>query len=96
MFFLQVNRPISMKKDGIQTRKRKPKGQGKARASPKVAAQQRQNNTSPGEYYFIPFLYAHKNSVDLYKNKKNKYEYIPEHAFYERDFVRTKNVLSVI
>ena len=48
-FFLQVNRPISMKKDGIQTRKRKPKGQGKARASPKVAAQQRQNNTSPGE-----------------------------------------------
>jgi hypothetical protein len=28
VFFLQVNRPLSMKKEGIQTRKRKPKNPG--------------------------------------------------------------------
>jgi hypothetical protein len=28
MFTLQVNRPLSMKKEGIQTRKRKPKNPG--------------------------------------------------------------------
>ena len=28
LFFLQVNRPLSMKKEGIQTRKRKPKNPG--------------------------------------------------------------------
>ncbi|ELU09033.1 hypothetical protein CAPTEDRAFT_121668 [Capitella teleta] len=29
-----VNRPMSMKKEGIQTRKRKPKGSGKQKSSP--------------------------------------------------------------
>ena len=33
-FNLQVNRPMSMRKDGIQTRKRKPKNPPKATAVP--------------------------------------------------------------
>ncbi|CAL1542259.1 unnamed protein product [Lymnaea stagnalis] len=36
----QVNRPLSMKKDGIQTRKRKPKSSGKTKSSSKDQQQQ--------------------------------------------------------
>lgn len=42
---LQVNRPLSMKKDGIQTRKRKPKSMGGAHSS-SVA---RPGSSLPGE-----------------------------------------------
>ncbi|KAK6960226.1 transcription factor gaf1 [Biomphalaria glabrata] len=37
----QVNRPLSMKKDGIQTRKRKPKSSGKSKGGSKEQQQQR-------------------------------------------------------
>ena len=48
----QVNRPMSMKKDGIQTRKRKPKG-GKTRGSPKVPPPTTTASSSAGESQYI-------------------------------------------
>lgn len=49
----QVNRPISMKKDGIQTRKRKPKGSSSGGKSGKSSSS---NNNSSSNSSHLPTI----------------------------------------
>ena len=68
LFSPQVPRPMSMKKDGIQTRKRKPKGMGKSKAKKglKTETSSAEEDHQPGIktrveaaleiYITIPFL----------------------------------------
>lgn len=59
--FLQVNRPLSMKKDGIQTRKRKPKTPGKSKSPSKDS----QHNSQP-EPSLAPPMYTPPQVTSAY------------------------------
>ena len=68
---LQVARPLSMKKDGIQTRKRKAKGDGKKRGS---KSQKTEDN---GKTHF-------KTSFDLLGHYRDVIEHINITYFFEK------------